>query len=473
MMIDLNIARQTRQSIADQLQALDREAGEAHLNRHQQGKWNKLTRELRDLDDTIAEAEQEQARQAKVAESRAKWGYEIGGTSGSDPWAVNVRTESPAGLTARAHDVLDRSGDLSHCGRESLAAAIDGRNGSAAAALIVARSNPAYESGYLKWLGNPERAHSTFTPAEAEAFAAVEMARATLTTDTGTGGYTVPLSLDPNLAAIVNNGTANPFRAHSTVRTAVSSPHRLVTSAGATAAWTDEGAAFGDGTPAFDRVDVDLFKETIFVAGTYEVLEDGGRTIREALPMLLADARDRLENEAFSVGSGSGAPTGIITKLAATAGSTVTATTRGSFTSASAGDVMAMLAALPPRARQSKSAAWLAPVGIINTIRTMTLGTTGSMVTDLVESGIPQLLGMPVYEASGMSAATTSGSRPLAVVDLSAYSIVDHIAGPTLQYQPVLFDTSTGRANGTAAWIFHHRVGAQLVDPSQGRLLLA
>jgi HK97 family phage major capsid protein len=212
----------------------------------------------------------------------------------------------------------------------------------------------------------------------------------------------------------------------------------------------------------------------VLVQGSYEILEDGGRTIRESLPTLLADARDRLENQAFTLGSGSGAPFGIVARLAATTGSTVTCTTRGTFTSASSGDVMAMLAALPPRARQSKAAAWLAPVGIVNTIRTQTLGTdTTAMLTDLSAGNVPQLLGLPVFEASGMTSATTSGSRPLAVVDLSAYSIVEHAAGGTLQYIPAMFDQATGRPNGTAAWAFHARIGADLVDPTQGRLLLA
>lgn len=475
MMRDIVTLRATRQDIADKLKALDAEAGEQNLNRNQQGKWNALTRELAEVDDWIRETEAQMARQAEVAAQRAKWGsLQVGPTTSTSPYdGLDVRQESPSGLVTRAHTALDRADDLSHDGREMLARAIDSTHGSGVAALTLARGSEAYLSGFLKVLQAPETGHAALAPAEARAFAEVAHARATITTATGTGGYTIPLSLDPSLAAIANVGYANPFRANATRRVAVSSPHRLVTSAGATASWTDEGAAWGDGSPTFDAVDVDLFKQTIMVKATYEVLEDGGRTIRESLPVLLADARDRLENVAFTLGSGSGAPTGIVTKLAATAGSTVTATTRGSFTSASSGDVLAMLAALPPRARQSKAAAWLAPVGIINTIRTMSLGTdTGSMVTDLTAGNVPQLLGLPVYEASGMSAATTSGSRPLAVVDIAAYSIVEHAAGPTLQYVPATVD-GDGAFVGTAAWLFHHRIGATMTDPNQGRLLLA
>ena len=71
-----------------------------------------------------------------------------------------------------------------------------------------------------------------------------------------------------------------------------------------------------------------------------------------------------------------------------------------------------------------------------------------------------------------MSSATTSGSRPLAVVDLSAYSIVEHAAGATLQYVPATVD-GDGAFTGTAAWLYHARLGADMTDPNQGRLLLA
>ena len=99
-----------------------------------------------------------------------------------------------------------------------LAEAIDSNDGGTAAAFVVARSHPAYRSAFEKVLRNPERAVFTFTDEEAAAFRAVEATRALLTTNTGTGGYTIPLALDPNLAALVNNGIANPFRAVSDVQ---------------------------------------------------------------------------------------------------------------------------------------------------------------------------------------------------------------------------------------------------------------
>ena len=288
MLKHLPTLHQTRAALGEQLKALDAEAGDQNLNRQQTGVWNKLTRELAEVDDAIAETQAAQARLDAVTAMHFKYGGDayVNGSSTTTPWdGLNVRTESPSGLVSRAHQALDRADDLSHDGREMIARAIDGSNGSGVAALTLARGSEAYLSGFLKVLQAPETGHAALTPDEARAFADVAHCRATITTGAGTGGYTIPLSLDPTLAAIVNDGVANPFRANATRRIAVSSPHRLVTSAGATASWTDEGAAWGDGSPAFAAKDVDLFKQTIMVKATYEVLEDGGKTIRESLPL--------------------------------------------------------------------------------------------------------------------------------------------------------------------------------------------
>jgi HK97 family phage major capsid protein len=93
-----------------------------------------------------------------------------------------------------------------------------------------------------------------------------------MTTNVGTAGYAIPLALDATLAAITNDGTASPWRAKATIKTAVSSPYRALTSAGITAAWTAEGVAFGDNSPTRGRVDVPLFKLTAFVNASFEIL---------------------------------------------------------------------------------------------------------------------------------------------------------------------------------------------------------
>ncbi|MTV59246.1 phage major capsid protein, partial [Streptococcus pneumoniae] len=76
-------------------------------------------------------------------------------------------------------------------------------------------------------------------------------------------------------------------------------------------------------------------------------------SLQGQLPGLIAESIDYAESTAFISGSGSSAPKGIVTAISATAGSTVTATTRGSFTSASVADVFAVVNAVTPRYEDS------------------------------------------------------------------------------------------------------------------------
>lgn len=394
-----------------------------------------------------------------------------------DPWRGldqhAVRNETPSGFQARAHDVLAMLPGLSDAARGMLAEAIDrpGLDGGAAAAMVVARSNPAYSSGFEKVLRNPDRAHLTFDPAESAAFAAVESIRATMTTATGTGGYTIPLALDGGLAALTNSGTANPFREACTVKTTISSPARELTTAGINFSWVAEGSAFSDNTNTWTKVDVPLFKLGGFVAATFEVLEDGGATIRSTLPTLLRDARDRAEGAALATGDGVTAPKGIVTAIAAASGF-VTATTRGSFTTASYDDVFRLWEALPARARSSEKVGFLGNVTIYDVIRKMGSAAPGALyTTDLTARAIPRLLGAPAYEASDMTASTTSGSYMLVAGDLSAYTVVDHVEGGMLEWCPILFDQSTARPNGTRGWVYHQRTGADLLATNLALIL--
>lgn len=384
-----------------------------------------------------------------------------------------LRTESSTGYVQRAHDVLTWTPGLSDSARSILAEAIDSNDGGIASAFVVARSAPAYRSGFEKLLRNPERAIFAFTDEEAAAFRAMEAMRSTLTTNTGTGGYIVPLALDPNLAAIANAGIANPFRATADVQQTISSPHRAIASAGINAEWVAEGAVMADATPTFTKVDVALFKLDAYVSASFEILGDAGATVAQALPALLADARDRAEGAAFATGDGTTQPEGIITGLSA-ASAFVTCTTRGSFTSASAIDVFSTWAALPARARQSRKVSWFGNVSILNTVRQLGTAAAAALYTvDMSEATVPKLLGANVYEASAMTSATTSGSLILVAQDMAKYRIADHIAGPALEYVPVMFDQATGRPNGTRGWIWWERVGGKLLDTAQGKALKA
>ena len=468
MMRNIEILRATRKELTDQLAELDRSAGEQTLTRAQQGQWDRIQAEIREIDADIAEVEAEQARHERVAESQHRGGFQVGGSSPASPWdGVSSRGDSPDGYRQRARQVIERAETLTDAAREALAEVVEGRDHTAAQ-ILVARSNPAYESAFAKIIANPERAFFTMTPEELASVHGVESARAAMATTTGTAGYLIPLSLDPNVV-LSNAGATNPIRAKANVKQVISSPHRAITSAGITAAWVNEGAAIGDASPTFVGKDIPLYKMAAYIVGSYEILQDAARDLSTVLPALLADARDRLEANAFTVGSGSDAPTGIVTALAA-ASAFVTATTRGSFTSASSADTLALINALTPRTRQSDKTVVLANNAHISTIRQQTIGTAGSLLMDLSDDG--KLLGFPVHEASAMASVTTSGTYMVVAADLNKYQIVDHVSGPALEFVPNVFN-GDGAATGQRAWIYHARTGADLLDTSAGVILKA
>jgi HK97 family phage major capsid protein len=217
----------------------------------------------------------------------------------------------------------------------------------------------------------------------------------------------------------------------------------------------------------FSKVDVNLFKEAVWLSASVELLDDSATAISNALPQLLADARNRLEAAAFVSGTGSTSPFGAIYSVGAVTGSRVATTTSGAFGLV---DIYKAWNALPAVARQSNKLGWMASNSIISSIRQF--DTTGSAAfwTDLSQGTPANLLGAPIYEASEMTTATTSGSDILIVGDWSAFAIVDHIAGASLEYVPALMGANQ-RPTFTSGWQYHHRVGSAVLDESKFRLL--
>jgi HK97 family phage major capsid protein len=114
-----------------------------------------------------------------------------------------------------------------------------------------------------------------------------------------------------------------------------------VSSAGASAEWVAEAAEVADGGSTLAQPSVVPYKYDCFVPYSVEVGEDA-LNFEGEITRVMADAVDQLQATAFTTGSGSGQPTGIITALTATA-SVVTGTT------ATSAEVVSVQNALPPR----------------------------------------------------------------------------------------------------------------------------
>lgn len=328
--------------------------------------------------------------------------------------------------------------------------------GAANHALI--HGSPAYRSAFEQWLRQGGQ-NVAFTPEQADAV------RTALSLTGANGGYTLPTLLDPTL---IHTGTAskNPIRQVARVISGTQNVWHGVSAGNVTSYWTAEAASMTEGSPTMANPSITAAKLTAYLVGSYEIFEDSN--LQSQLPGLIAESFEYMESDAFVVGSGSTAPKGIITAISATAGSTVTATTRGSFTSASAVDVFALLNAVP--SRYEDSATWVANKATYNTIRQMSTGAYGSLFWTNLQTGIPAgLLGSPNKQSSAMSAATTSGTVLMVLGDFSQFVVYDRI-GTSVEFMQNVVDGS-GLPTGQRGLVAHKRVGSDCTDINAFRFL--
>jgi HK97 family phage major capsid protein len=289
-----------------------------------------------------------------------------------------------------------------------------------------------------------------------------EAMRAAMSLTDANGGYLVPFTLDPTII-LTNAGSANPFRAISTIKTIGTDDWNGVTSAGVSAEWTAEGVEAADASPGFGQPKITPKKADAWVFGSYEVLADSG--FASELGRLLADAKDRLEAAAFAVANtGATIPRGVVAAVAAVTASIVTSGTISVF---GVNDIYNTSDALRPR--DAAQASWIGNKKIFSLSRRFdTAG--GSAFWANLGMGVPnQLLGQPIYEASAMTSAVTTGANILLAGNFAEYYIVDRV-GMSVIYDPMV-KSSNFRPTGQGGWYAFWRVGADVVDPAAFRLL--
>ena len=398
---------------------------------------------------------------------------------GADPWRdqggpLGNSLDSSAGLISRCHTALEgqeerltRSGaqmlanlmsDRPHpTGPYELRTAEDLRR---SAAWVLALSDPRYCSAFEKILANPEVFRSgagvlLWDDGERQAYSDV-ISRATLIENTGTGGqYWLPLVLDPTVI-LINSGAASPWRKYCRIVQTTSSTWNGVASQGVTSAWLAEGAISSDLTPTIVQIQIPVFKQAAWVTASFEVTEDQPG-VAASVPMMIADAKDRLEESAFVTGNGTSAPAGAITRATVDGNVAV-------LTTASAPGVFSLLANLPVRFRTYPSANpfWVANITVINALRAITpfAAATASIVDDSTTP--PKMFGYPFEESTTMDGALgTGGHKGLILLDGNSYLIVDRI-GTQMIYEPLVPGTGGVIPAGIAGWFAWSRTGADV-----------
>lgn len=431
--------------------------------------WDELAEELKPLEERETRLKAVAERSLPLGANReagSHFGGELVQRTASDPYrnldlgALRSGAIPVADVRARALSVLERDAkfELEHdsaehvtrmIGRESRQRAgqysvgEDEVPGGLAAHVLLTGSKE-YEDafyGYLRRPGNVQRAAMSLTPAN--------------------GGYLVPYTLDPSII-LTNNSSANPFRRLAEGKTTSTNDWNGVTSAGVNAAWLAEGTEAADSSPTVGTLKITPQKAAAWLFGSYEVLEDSD--FASQFGMLMGDAKDRLEEQAFAAGAGTGGvPKGILTAA------TVAGVTTAASTAVSAANVFTLEGALPARWRGPRARlAFVGNLAQIQALRGMVafagstqalMSSTGATALDPTAAGY--IDGIPAYESTSFpSTLATTGAKPLIIGDWSQFYIVDRL-GMSVMYEPMV-KGAAGRPTGQGGWFAFWRVGSDV-----------
>jgi HK97 family phage major capsid protein len=413
--------------------------------------WDDLTVELAPLADREARIAAVRAAQAVVSNREATTPQtpDLVVRQNLDPFAdlesVRTGTVPAADVRARAVTAVEKFSErhdawgLEDEGAKNATRMIEksgAQFGTAVARQMLTTGAPEYLAAFQSYINDPT----------------AMSARAALSLTSANGGYLVPFTLDPTII-LTNSGSANPYRQVATVKTTTTNDWNGVTSAGVSAEWTAEGVEAADASPTVGQLKITPQKADAYLFGSFEVLSDSD--FGSQLPGLLSDAKDRIEETAFAVGTGSGQPKGIIPA----------GTSQNRAGTAAAGpaaqDVYALMAALPARFRGPQANnVWMGNLATLNALRNIPsfTGSTTSIIND--NGPVPTLLGKPFLESTSILGTFTTGNKVLAYLDARQYYIVDRV-GMSVFYDPIVLG-SNRRPSGQGAWYGFWRVGADV-----------
>lgn len=377
-----------------------------------------------------------------------------------NPWDTStVRMGQPGAETElrhRAEDAIEKMPYASDKVREASAKFIGGDDTTRMAEMVLATTSPEYGSAFTKAV----RHQGQVAALTAEEQTALQ--RGMAIGAGSTGGYLIPFQLDPTVI-LTANGSFNQVRQLARVVTATGDKWHGISSAGVTGSWDAEAAQVSDDSPTLGQPTIPVHKGQMFVEASFESIQDAANLAQEIATMF-AFEKDRMESVAFVTGSGTGQPKGVVTAVAAVAGSVVDPATAATL---ALSDVYKVDQALP--ARWAANASWLAHRAIYNKLRQFDTNGGSALWGYLAEGRKGELLGRPDYIAEAMDSAAAADANVLLFGDFSNYVIADRI-GTSIEFIPNLFGAD-GRPTGKRGWLAHFRVGADVVNAGAFRLL--
>lgn len=264
----------------------------------------------------------------------------------------------------------------------------------------------------------------------------------------GTGGFAVPVMLDPTLI-LVSAGSKNPLRRISRVEQIVGKEWDGVTTTGITVSRAAEAAQSSDNAPALLQPTVKAERVQGFVPFSFEVDQDWS-SLQSEMFRLLADAKDQEEVSSFTTGNGTSPNPGGF--LDATNG--ILAASNVNFVTVTAAAVYGLENAMNIRFRDN--ATFVGSKPIYNAIRQIDTAGGAQLWARIGEGQPARLLDYPAEEDSAMPSNPTPAlnDRWLVLGDFEQFLIVDRI-GMTVDLIPHLFGANqrpTGQRGLYAFW---------------------
>lgn len=469
--------RARKAAIEAEFRSINTEAGDADLTPEQTTRWSALESEHATVGENIAQEE----RAERVRESRKKFGAPYVAPSADD--AIDFRRAPAQQVRSSALRFVENRENSYHLSAEQRAATGErierlvrtqsrDFNGTAFARYLLATETDEYRSAFMKIMagGTP-----VLTGPEADAVNTVNELRVAMSIGSdANGGFAIPILIDPTII-LTAQGHPNDFFNIARVEDITNDEWRGLTSAGATSYWTTEATTVTGGEPVIAQPTVPTKKLTTYVKYSFEV---GGDWPAFAANMqeVMAESQNEALVQAFTNGLGTTAqPTGLITKLKATAASQVLVTTDGAM---GAADYYRLWAALPIRFRNN--ARWMANTSVLNGVRQFAAGSSNSDANFTVNVGqetVERLFGKPVHYNDymdnnfGTGGVTSASDVGLAVVGDFRNFLIARRVGATVETVQHVIDTTTGNPTGQRGTLMWSRYGSDVINPNGFRLL--
>lgn len=434
--------------------------------------YNSLNAEHDELVRTIAQRDQRRDRIAEIAgttpaatSASNQASFNVGGQMSErevfDLSTLRATAANPGQMRGemqeRAHRVIDRmvfpsaSADQAACKEQItriLAAVGDEDGETSVARRILVTGSPAYKEAFAKWIATGRE----------DGFRADMQ----ITTN-GSGGFAVPVELDPTLLP-TSNGVVNPYRQVSKIVQTNAKQWQGVTTAGVTANRRGEIDETTDNSPTLAQPTVTPSRVDVFIPFSINI-ENSWAGMQGDLAALIQDAKDQEEVSSFTNGTAvAPSPNGLLN------GATAVVSTAATATFASA-DIDAAENALGARFRQR--AVWMGSRQIYNKLRHFDSAGGPDLWATLAQgitNGGPGLVlpihGYPAYENSSMTTTTTSNSKILTLGDFGRYFIIVDKIGLNLELVPHLFGGTANYPTGQRGFFAYWFNNCKVLDPA-------